>query len=106
MNRLITAANFIHFNMPNGTEYDHPRLSPEEAWDVAAFMVAQPRPHKPGLDRDFPDRLTKPVDTPYAGQSHMSSSSAGSFSSGGIAEPCATIRFPEISFQENDVLLS
>jgi thiosulfate dehydrogenase len=29
MNRLITAANFIHFNMPNGTEYDHPRLSPE-----------------------------------------------------------------------------
>jgi thiosulfate dehydrogenase len=65
MNRLITAANFIHFNMPNGTEYDHPRLSPEEAWDVAAFMVAQPRPHKADLDRDFPDLLTKPVDTPY-----------------------------------------
>jgi thiosulfate dehydrogenase len=65
MNRLIAAANFIHFNMPNGTEYDYPRLSPEDAWDVAAFMVAQPRPHKAGLDRDFPDRLTKPVDTPY-----------------------------------------
>jgi thiosulfate dehydrogenase len=65
MDRLITAADFIHFNMPNGTEYDHPRLSPEEAWDVAAFMVAQPRPHKAGLDRDFPDGLTKPVDTPY-----------------------------------------
>jgi thiosulfate dehydrogenase len=37
----------------------------EDAWDIAAYMVAQPRPHKAGLDRDFPDLLQKPVDTPY-----------------------------------------
>lgn len=65
MNRLITAANFIHFNMPDGTEYDHPRLSPEQAWDVAAFVLSQKRPRKAGLDKDFPDLLSKPVDTPY-----------------------------------------
>ena len=38
---------------------------PEDAWDVAAYMISQPRPHKSGLDQDFPDFLAKPVDTPY-----------------------------------------
>jgi thiosulfate dehydrogenase len=66
MVRLITAANFIHFNMPHGTDYLNPELSVEEAWDVAAYVVSQPRPHKAGLDKDFPGRLLdKPVDTPY-----------------------------------------
>jgi thiosulfate dehydrogenase len=65
MARLITAANFIHFNMPHGADYLNPQLSSEEAWDVAAYMVSQPRPQKSGLDRDFPDRLNKPVDAPY-----------------------------------------
>jgi thiosulfate dehydrogenase len=65
MSRLITAANFIHFNMPHGTDYLNPQLSAEEAWDVAAYMVSQPRPQKTGLDRDFPDPLQKSVDTPY-----------------------------------------
>lgn len=65
MARLITAANFTHSNMPNGVEYLYPRLSPEEAWDVAAFMLSQPRPHKPGAERDYPDLLLKPVDAPY-----------------------------------------
>jgi thiosulfate dehydrogenase len=65
MSRLITAANFIHFNMPHGTDYLNPQLSAEEAWDVAAFMVSQPRPKKSGLERDFPNPLLKPVDTPY-----------------------------------------
>jgi thiosulfate dehydrogenase len=65
MARLITAANFIHFNMPHGTDYLDPQLSPEQAWDVAAYMVSQPRPQKAGLDKDFPDLLNKPVDTPY-----------------------------------------
>lgn len=65
MNRLITAANFIHANMPNGTSYDHPRLSQADAWDVAAYLVSRPRPRKAGLERDFPDRLHKPVDAPY-----------------------------------------
>jgi thiosulfate dehydrogenase len=65
MMRLITAANFVHFNMPHGADYLNPQLSAEEAWDVAAYMISQPRPHKDGLDRDYPDPLQKPVDTPY-----------------------------------------
>ena len=65
MARLITAANFIHLNMPNGVDYLNPQLKPEDAWDVAAYMISQPRPHKADLDKDFPDLLQKPVDTPY-----------------------------------------
>lgn len=65
MNRLTTIANFVHFNMPNGVSYVMPRLSPEDAWDVAAFVVSQPRPRKADLDKDFPDRLQKPADAPY-----------------------------------------
>ena len=65
MARLITAANFIHFNMPHGADYLNPQLKPEDAWDIAAYVVSQPRPHKAGLDKDFPDRLDKPVDAPY-----------------------------------------
>jgi thiosulfate dehydrogenase len=65
MARLITAANFVHFNMPHGTDYLNPQLTAEEAWDVAAFMISQPRSHKAGLEHDYPDLLQKPVDTPY-----------------------------------------
>jgi thiosulfate dehydrogenase len=65
MARLITAANFIHFNMPHGADYLNPQLTPEQSWDIAAFMISQPRPRKAGLDKDFPDLLEKPVDAPY-----------------------------------------
>jgi thiosulfate dehydrogenase len=65
MARLITAANFLHFNMPHGVDYLNPQLSPEQAWDIAAYVVSQPRPHKAGLEKDFPDLLDKPVDAPY-----------------------------------------
>jgi thiosulfate dehydrogenase len=65
MTRLISAANFIHNNMPNGTTWQAPALSTADAWDVAAFIDSQARPHKLQLDQDFPDRLQKPVDTPY-----------------------------------------
>lgn len=65
MARLITAANFVHFNMPHGTDYTNPQLTAEQAWDVAAYMISQPRPTKAGLDKDFPDLLTKPIDAPY-----------------------------------------
>jgi thiosulfate dehydrogenase len=65
MARLITAANFLHFNMPHGADYLNPQLSVEQAWDVAAFVLSQPRPRKAGLDKDFPDLSKKPVDTPY-----------------------------------------
>ncbi len=41
MNRLDMASSFIFYNMPLG----QPTLTEEEAIDVAAFVVAQPRPH-------------------------------------------------------------
>ncbi|MBX9710792.1 MAG: c-type cytochrome [Xanthobacteraceae bacterium] len=65
MARLITAANFVHFNMPHGVDYLNPELSVEQAWDVAAYVISQPRPQKTGLDKDFPDLVKKPIDTPY-----------------------------------------
>jgi thiosulfate dehydrogenase len=65
MARLINAANFVHFNMPHGTDYLNPQLTVEQAWDIAAYVLSQPRPTKAGLDKDFPDLLTKPVDAPY-----------------------------------------
>lgn len=65
MHRLITAARFIHANMPFGTTYKNPTLSVEDAWDVAAYINSQPRPHRANLDRDYPDRSRKPVDAPF-----------------------------------------
>ena len=65
MNRLIEAANFIHANMPNGTTWKNPVLSVPDAWDVAAYIQSQPRPHMANLERDYPDRLQKPVDAGY-----------------------------------------
>jgi thiosulfate dehydrogenase len=65
MARLTSAANFIRNNMPNGTTWADPVLSDAEAWDVAGFIEAQPRPHMAGLDRDYPNRSEKPVDAPY-----------------------------------------
>ena len=65
MARLSTMANFVHFNMPHGTDYLDVRLTVEEAWDVSAYVLSQPRPHKAGLEKDFPDLLLKPADTPY-----------------------------------------
>lgn len=65
MHRIITAANFIRANMPFGTSYDRPVLTEEQAFDVAAYINTQPRPHRSGLDRDYPDRSRKPVDAPF-----------------------------------------
>ncbi len=65
MARLITLANFIHFNMPHGTDYFDPQLSVDQAWDIAAYVLSHPRPSLAGIAHDFPDLLKKPVDTPY-----------------------------------------
>lgn len=65
MARLSAMANFVHFNMPHGTDYLDVRLTVEQAWDVSAYVLSQPRPQKAGLDKDFPDLLAKPADTPY-----------------------------------------
>jgi thiosulfate dehydrogenase len=65
MARLIKFANYVHFNMPHGADYLNPQLTPEQAWNVAAYVLSQPRPHRAGLEKDFPDLLNKPVDAPY-----------------------------------------
>lgn len=41
MNHLVILASFIHLNMP----YDDPSLTIEQALDIAAYIISQPRPH-------------------------------------------------------------
>ena len=65
MTRVITAAQFIKYNMPNGTTFKNPVLNDDEAYDVAGFINQQKRPEKKSLATDFPDRIKKPVSTPY-----------------------------------------
>ena len=65
MSRLLTVAAFAMHNMPIGTRFDAPVLTDEQAYDVAAFIISQKRPEKANLDKDFPVRLQKPIDTPY-----------------------------------------
>ena len=66
MARLITLANFLHSNMPHGAGYSNPVLSIDDAWDVAAYVLSQARPHKQGLEHDFSSNLLdKPPDAPY-----------------------------------------
>jgi thiosulfate dehydrogenase len=45
--------------------FNAPLLTDEDAYDVAAYIISQERPEKANLDKDFPVRLQKPVDTPY-----------------------------------------
>jgi thiosulfate dehydrogenase len=65
MSRLLTAAAYAMHNMPIGATFDAPVLSDEDAYDVGAYIISQNRPQKANLDRDFPIRLQKPIDTPY-----------------------------------------
>ncbi len=65
MNRLVMAARFIQANMPLGASHDATQLSVDEAYDVAAHMVSQPRPVKANLEADFPARWNKPVDAAF-----------------------------------------
>ncbi len=61
MTRVLTAARFIKARMPLGM----PDLSDDEAYDVSAYINAQPRPIKASLEVDFPELWRKPVDSPY-----------------------------------------
>ncbi|RPE14208.1 cytochrome C [Chitinophaga lutea] len=62
--RLTKMAGFIKNNMPPGSSYALPQLSDTEAWNVAAFIVSQPRPAK-AFAADWPDIRTKPIDHPF-----------------------------------------
>jgi thiosulfate dehydrogenase len=62
--RLSRFAGYVKNNMPNPLNYHHPKLSDEEAWDVAAFVNSQPRPEKDQRS-DWPDIRKKPFDHPF-----------------------------------------
>jgi len=64
MFRLTKIAAFVFNNMPYGTNYHHPALSIEEAWNVGAYVNSQPRPHY-DAKADWQDIKKKPVDYPY-----------------------------------------
>ena len=65
MHRVLTAAAFVRSNMPIGATHKDATVSHEDAYDVAAYINSQKRPEKEGLDKDFPNRLRKPVDAPF-----------------------------------------
>jgi thiosulfate dehydrogenase len=61
MARVLTASRFIKGRMPLGEA----NLTDAEAYDVAAYINAQPRPAMANLERDYPKRSDKPIDSPY-----------------------------------------
>ncbi|HJW18470.1 MAG TPA: c-type cytochrome [Flavisolibacter sp.] len=63
--RLSNFAAFVKNNMPFGqANHGSPVLSLEQAWDVAAFVNSQPRPHI-DQSKDWHDITKKPVDFPF-----------------------------------------
>ncbi|MFF5383693.1 c-type cytochrome [Pedobacter suwonensis] len=64
MFRLGNFAGFVKNNMPYGATYKDPNLTDAEAWDVAAFVNAQPRPHLDSKN-DYKNLYTKPIDYPF-----------------------------------------
>ena len=60
MARLRTAASFIHANMPLGNA----SLTEQQAFDVAAYVNAQPRPDYAPKAKDWPHG-DAPPDVPY-----------------------------------------
>ncbi|RFS23249.1 cytochrome C [Chitinophaga silvatica] len=62
--RLSKFAGYVKYNMPYGTDFNAPVLKDEEAWDLAAFVNSQPRPHK-DQSADWKDIKQKPIDFPF-----------------------------------------
>lgn len=63
--RISNLAGYLHSNMPfNQSTHSNPKLTSEEAWDVAAYVNSQPRPLKE-LGKDWPDISKKPFDHPF-----------------------------------------
>jgi len=61
MARVTVAAAFIKSNMPRSWGWS---LSDDDAYDVAAYINAQPRPDFPGKANDWP-KGGRPDDSPY-----------------------------------------
>lgn len=64
LHRISNFAKFVKYNMPLGANHNNLMLSDEEAWDVAAFVNSQPRPHK-NTPNDWPKIHEKPFDHPF-----------------------------------------
>ncbi len=64
LSRISNMAKYVKYNMPLGVSHDAPELSDEDAWDVAAYIESQPRPHK-AVPKDWPDISKKPIDHPF-----------------------------------------
>ena len=64
MYRITNFAGFVKNNMPFGATYQSPQLTDEEAWNVAAFVNTQPRPHK-DQHKDWTNLKKKPIDFPF-----------------------------------------
>jgi thiosulfate dehydrogenase len=62
--RISNMAKYVKYNMPLGVNHDAPQLSDEEAWDVAAYIISMPRPHK-AVPKDWPNIAKKPIDHPF-----------------------------------------
>lgn len=62
--RISNFASYVKNNMPLGVSHQNPQLSEEEAWDVAAYVNSQSRPHKNQSD-DWKDISKKPIDFPF-----------------------------------------
>lgn len=62
--RVSNFARYVKNNMPLGVTHRNPLLTDEEAWDVAAFVNSQNRPHI-STQKDWPDITKKPVDHPF-----------------------------------------
>jgi thiosulfate dehydrogenase len=62
--RISSFAGFVKNNMPFGADYHSPKLTDDEAWDIAAFVNSQPRPHK-DQSSDWKNITKKPIDFPF-----------------------------------------
>ncbi len=67
MARRERAASFIWHNMPQTKPGS---LTPQEAFDVAAYINSQPRPDSPGKENDWP-MGGAPKDVPYDTKGHQ-----------------------------------
>lgn len=67
MTREGKAASFIWHNMPLGAGKS---LTPQQAFDVAAYISSKPRLDSPGKENDWP-RGGAPFDVPYATAGHV-----------------------------------
>jgi thiosulfate dehydrogenase len=64
MYRISRLAAFVKYNMPFTPVKTNPRLTDEEAWDLAAFVNSQQRVRK-FFKYDWKKISTKPVDYPF-----------------------------------------